>query len=628
MRLRVLVDLADGDDALRAARDEVLGRWRDEDVLQALVDVDRLEELSVDVVQVEQPVVLRVDDDVAKGGDGDQRDGQLLGVVERPHIVALAQVVDDARAIVRSTHAHVQPNVHSNARHVIAVSVEDVLGLLGDAGGATLEVEDLPDEDGGVLRAGDEGPAVGAECKTGDEVLVLAERLRRTGVVEPAALDGVVPVSAREDHLSVAAARKAAAGDGEVCGKRHAHLPPAGGERVRLERERLGWRGRAGRELVAGGQARLRDGDELVVVRGVRASDGAEVVVRHADVDQGVGVVVDRERIELGRELAHADPHAEVLVAVVQRVALWVCLAEELCRRLAKVVDLGYRRLPLVLVLDCVNVYRALVGEVVEHVRRLHRVPAPLLKAEDQVDPEVQPRRDVVRLQRRPVDPHKVFWRRRPLGQLHVVQRRPVLQCTQVEPVVVHHHVGEVEELGDEFLDVGRAVEAVAPALGDGAEHAVGVVELAALQLEEVCGEGLGADEIEENNARAAVVRAVVEGGNVGVHKALVSRHEHLQPSRVQRAHWLREVAVDRRVLQVQRLALVVRQDPREDRVLREVVVGPPAERVQRHEVGEVADLPLPPLCRQVQLLQHLCASRRPASSPQLAEGARAKVNE
>ena len=46
-----------------------------------------------------------------------------------------------------------------------------------------------------------------------------------------------------------------------------------------------------------------------------------------------------------------------------------------------------------------------------------------------------------------------------------------------------------------------------------------------------------------------------------------------LQPRRAERAHRLREVAVDGRVVQVERGLLVLAQHPWEDRVLVEVVV-------------------------------------------------------
>jgi len=49
-------------------------------------------------------------------------------------------------------------------------------------------------------------------------------------------------------------------------------------------------------------------------------------------------------------------------------------------------------------VCDGVHVHRALVGEVVEHVERLLRGRAALPEPEDQVDPEVQARRDVLAL--------------------------------------------------------------------------------------------------------------------------------------------------------------------------------------------------------------------------------------
>ena len=61
--------------------------------------------------------------------------------------------------------------------------------------------------------------------------------------------------------------------------------------------------------------------------------------------------------------------------------------------------------------------------------------------------------------------------------------------------VEVEEHLRQVEELGNELLDVGGVALAVPPRGGHGVEGAVGVVELAVLQVEEVGGEGLEAHE-------------------------------------------------------------------------------------------------------------------------------------
>ncbi len=67
-------------------------------------------------------------------------------------------------------------------------------------------------------------------------------------------------------------------------------------------------------------------------------------------------------------------------------------------------------------------------------------------------------------------------------------------------------------------------------------EGAVGVVEFAVLELQEVGGEGLDADEPVEGESGGGVVGAVVEGRDVRVVPVLVAFDEGLATARVEGA--------------------------------------------------------------------------------------------
>ena len=60
-----------------------------------------------------------------------------------------------------------------------------------------------------------------------------------------------------------------------------------------------------------------------------------------------------------------------------------------------------------------------------------------------------------------------------------------------------------------------------------------------------------------------------------------------------------RQIAEDAGVVEVERVGRVVLQDPREDRILTEVVVSSTRDRVEVHQVLEVADLTPHPFLRK-----------------------------
>ena len=78
-----------------------------------------------------------------------------------------------------------------------------------------------------------------------------------------------------------------------------------------------------------------------------------------------------------------------------------------------------------------------------------------------------------------------------------VVQGDVALFAAQVEPIGVDQKVRQVKEFGNQFLDVGHVeLGSEPPGLADRMEQPVGQIEVSALQLEELLGEGLEMDQI------------------------------------------------------------------------------------------------------------------------------------
>lgn len=73
--------------------------------------------------------------------------------------------------------------------------------------------------------------------------------------------------------------------------------------------------------------------------------------------------------------------------------------------------------------------------------------------------------------------------------------------------------------------------------------------------------------------------------------------------------HWPCKVAKDRRVVEVERVTLVVSQYPREDGVLVKVIVRSTSELIEPHQVLKVGQLaPVPRVLQLVQELTKSCA--------------------
>lgn len=72
-----------------------------------------------------------------------------------------------------------------------------------------------------------------------------------------------------------------------------------------------------------------------------------------------------------------------------------------------------------------------------------------------------------------------------PSRQDHVRDHQSLVRGSHLIAVGIDQHFGQVKELRDELLDVGRIPLAITPGGREGSEQPVGIVKLAALQVQE-----------------------------------------------------------------------------------------------------------------------------------------------
>ena len=129
-----------------------------------------------------------------------------------------------------------------------------------------------------------------------------------------------------------------------------------------------------------------------------------------------------------------------------------------------------------------VKVDPTLVRHRMEHVAVLDRA---LFHSKDQIDPEVDVFRDIVRFKSFTIL-RKIFGgRMRPFGQFNVVNSFTVGSHAKIKPQLVGEKGGVVHvELRRELLDVAWVVQRAVPLFFDALEESVRVVVLAALELD------------------------------------------------------------------------------------------------------------------------------------------------
>ena len=329
-----------------------------------------------------------------------------------------------------------------------------------------------------------------------------------------------------------------------------------------------------------------------------------EPLAQHSNRAGRLATLDDRGLFEMRRQQRVDDGHAWESTAAL---ALRMRTRKELLRRLTKVVDLRNGGRALDRVRDLGNVDGALVREIVKDVESLLGVAALLAEAEHEVDPLVEMFANVLGLEGLAHDTNKLV--RVALGprrQHDVVDALASLLRAKVEAIGVLQHLGQVVELGNQLLDVGEVAREAGgrlPRLVDAVEQAIGHVEATTLQLEEVLRKRFEANQIIEHDAGARVVCAVMELGHVAVLRGLPNLVALCKFGRTrwcQSAHRLREISVDGRVVEVERLTLVVGEHPREHGILRQIVVRSAGQRVEVHQILKVANLSLQPSLRRV----------------------------
>ena len=220
---------------------------------------------------------------------------------------------------------------------------------------------------------------------------------------------------------------------------------------------------------------------------------------------------------------------------------------EKLFGCLSEIVDESDDGVFLQRIFDAVNVHVILEKEWMEQIDGLHGGRPLLFAAENQVDPFVQVLRHVVAFQGGPVQPDEFAWVAfGPGRQNNVVQGDSALFAAQVEPVSVDEKVRQVKEFWDELLDVGHVeLGSRPPGLSDRMEQPVSQIEMSALQLKELLGEGLETDQIGADDHGRRVVGAVVIRARLVVRIVpfLVAFAELLEALARLRSHRLGQVA-------------------------------------------------------------------------------------
>lgn len=296
-------------------------------------------------------------------------------------------------------------------------------------------------------------------------------------------------------------------------------------------------------------------------------------------------------------------------------VALAMRFSEEQRGALPDVVE-GVDDLAALLVFLVVSVVGdgvALVRVGMEQIAGFDGGGSALLVAEDEVDPVVEARRDVLALEGlaefRDEEERAAL---RPLGKHDGAHLVSVLFRAEGNAVGVDEEVGGAVEFRDELLDVLVARRDALPRDLDGVEHAVGVVEATALENDVAGGEGLVADEVEEHDGDSAVVREVVEGNVAKVFEILEANDElgftFLAISL--KADGVLEAAECGRRFQIEFRTRVVRDNPGEDWILGEVKNRALGEVVEAEKILEVGELALRPLIAETFLVRFAIRGR------------------
>mmetsp|Transcript_18552 Transcript_18552/g.59066 ORF Transcript_18552/g.59066 Transcript_18552/m.59066 type:complete len:288 (-) Transcript_18552:3653-4516(-) len=277
-----------------------------------------------------------------------------------------------------------------------------------------------------------------------------------------------------------------------------------------------------------------------------------------------------------------------------------VWLAEQMQRALAEVGNLQLRRMSNGGILDRIDVHGAMVSEVVKHVVRLNCGRPALLIPEDEVDPMVQVLGYKLRLERLPLLRHEILWRRCPRWKSHCAHFETVLGGPQRKRIVVAQEAWIVEPLGGQLFHFRQPRCAHAPCSANREEEAICHVETVVLVPHVRCCKRLHAQQEVQHHAQCSAVMRTVQKGRHAILacEGTIARLELAQSIRVECAHRLCQVAERPWIIQIQLLRLVVLQHPWKHRILCDVIVRASRDRVEPHQILEVAHLTPTPLLR------------------------------
>lgn len=196
-----------------------------------------------------------------------------------------------------------------------------------------------------------------------------------------------------------------------------------------------------------------------------------------------------------------------------------------------------------------------------------------LLIPKKQIDPRVQMLRNIIGFQCVAHHPHKVLRTLRPRRQFHIIHLDVVVPVPEIDPEIVHQKRAallRVVELWNKLLEIAHIIQGILTQVRQRVEHPVRMVEATVLQAQHVLG--IQADQVEEDEARRRVVRAVDE---LRLGHFLVAFHQLRQADFIQGAHRLGQIPIRTRTIQVYLLRREVQDRPRKHRVLRQVVFRP-----------------------------------------------------
>lgn len=195
----------------------------------------------------------------------------------------------------------------------------------------------------------------------------------------------------------------------------------------------------------------------------------------------------------------HLSGGIEAPNAVADVFASLVGFGEYLMGSLAKVVDDANRGETLDWVGYIIEVFGAVVGEVMEDVNAFDGGFSALLAAEDEVDPLVQVFAHMWTLEGFSMLGDKYFGiSLRPRRKLDGVDAPTIaLSHAKIVAIAVREEFGEVEELRNQFSNVAHIVfRSRLPGFLDRIEQSIRMIEIATLEQEIRLNERLKSDEI------------------------------------------------------------------------------------------------------------------------------------